>query len=67
MLPVLAMAVAVLLFVSMIFAQRRWEIVFLMGVVVATWGALCFHLDHMDRFVVAGMRVFRVHGFSIST
>ena len=33
-----------------------------MGISLATWGALRFHLDHMDRFVITNMRVFRVHG-----
>ncbi|MDO4411918.1 PH domain-containing protein [Cutibacterium sp.] len=60
--PTFAMALAALLFISMVFAQRWWGIPFVMGLALATWGALRFHLDHMDRFVITNMRVFRVHG-----
>ena len=60
--PTIAMVLATLLFISMVFAQRWWGLPLVMGISLATWGALRFHLDHMDRFVITNMRVFRVHG-----
>ncbi|WCC80817.1 PH domain-containing protein [Cutibacterium equinum] len=60
--PTIAMVLASLLFISTLFAQRWWGIPFVMGIMLAIWGVLRFHLDHMDRFVITNMRVFRVHG-----
>lgn len=50
------------LFALMSLAGRGWWLVFLMGVVVGIIGLYKILVQHMDRFVITNMRVFRVYG-----
>lgn len=62
-LPVLELAVATGVFVAFLFGPLSigWLLILVMLVLVAhaAWSALS---DHMDRFVITNMRVFRVRG-----
>ncbi|GAB3704222.1 PH domain-containing protein [Mariniluteicoccus flavus] len=61
-LPVLGLFGAMALFVAMAYAGGLWFVPCVLGLVLFTWCLWRIHSEHMDRFVVTNMRVFRVHG-----
>lgn len=50
------------LFVTMARWGQFWEVPFVLGLALFVWGLAHVHVQHMDRFVITNMRVFRVHG-----
>ncbi|GAB3623295.1 PH domain-containing protein [Mariniluteicoccus endophyticus] len=60
--PVLGLFGAMLLFVCMPYAGRAWFVPGALGLALFGWCLWRIHSEHMDRFVVTNMRVFRVHG-----
>lgn len=50
------------LLVLMSLAQGAWWLVFILGLVVGAVGIYRALREHMDRFVITNMRVFRVYG-----
>lgn len=61
-LPVLAVVLSGALFVSMIWMGPYFWVALVFGLVALIWGLIRIHVEHMDRFVVTNMRVFRVNG-----
>ena len=39
-----------------------WGVPFVFGLAMLVWSVGIIHREHMDRFVITNMRVFRVHG-----
>lgn len=60
--PVLGLIVTMPLFVAMPYAGRGWPVPCALGLALLGWCLWRIHSEHMDRFVVTNMRVFRVHG-----
>ena len=60
--PILALICCIPVFVSMIFAGALFWLPLLSGLAMAAWALWRIHVQHMDRFVITNMRVFRVHG-----
>lgn len=61
-LPVLALAASMGLFIAMIVLPGVWALLMVIGLVLDGWASIRIHQVHMDRFVITNMRVFRVHG-----
>lgn len=61
-LPMLALTVSVVCFITMISAGVAWWLLLMLGLVFDVWAVVRMFRIHMDRFVVTNMRVFRVHG-----
>lgn len=61
-LPVVALVCCIPLFISMPWWGRFWAAPLLLGLAGLVWGVGRIHLEHMDRFVITNMRVFRVNG-----
>lgn len=56
------LVLAMLLFTAMPFARGWWFIPGALGLVAFGRALWRIHREHMDRFVITNMRVFRVHG-----
>lgn len=60
--PVAMLTAAVPLFLSMPLWGSFWGVPLVFGLAMSTWSVGIIHREHMDRFVITNMRVFRVHG-----
>lgn len=60
--PALIVLAGALLLVLMSLARGAWWLVFFLGLVVGGIGLYRALREHMDRFVITNMRVFRVYG-----
>lgn len=60
--PVLGLFCCMALFIAMPYTGRAWFVPGLIGMVLLTRCLWRIHSEHMDRFVITNMRVFRVHG-----
>lgn len=60
--PALALVACIPVFVSMAWWGRAWPVPLLLGLAGLVWAVATIHTEHMDRFVITNMRVFRVHG-----
>ncbi len=61
-LPAVIVLAGVLLLLLVSLAGRFWWLVFFLGLVVGAIGFYRLLREHMDRFVITNMRVFRVYG-----
>lgn len=62
LVPVAAVLAGVALFLVMPWWGKGFWLAMVLGLVACGWGLARCHIEHMDRFVVTNMRVFRVHG-----
>lgn len=60
--PVAIVALAALFWLGMPLAGEGWWLVLLVGLIGACYGLYRVLVQHMDRFVITNMRVFRVYG-----
>lgn len=60
--PVLVLVSCIPVFLSLAWWGRAWPIALLLGLAGLAWAVTTIHTEHMDRFVITNMRVFRVHG-----
>lgn len=60
--PIIGLVGAMVLFVLMPYVGAAWFVPCLLGLALFGWALWRIHSEHMDRFVVTNMRVFRVHG-----
>ncbi|OYO19456.1 membrane-flanked domain protein [Enemella dayhoffiae] len=60
--PVLGLFGCIALFVSMPYLGRAWWVTCVLGLALFGYCLWRIHSEHMDRFVITNMRVFRVHG-----
>lgn len=60
--PGLVALVAVFFFLAMPFTGRGWWLAMIVGLVLGGWAVYRSLHEHMDRFVITNMRVFRVYG-----
>ncbi len=60
--PVAMLTATIPLYLSMPMWGRFWGIPFVLGSAMFLWSLAIVHRQHMDRFVITNMRVFRVHG-----
>lgn len=61
-IPVLGLLGCLLLNLSMIWWGPFFWVPLALSTVLFGWSVLRIHSEHMDRFVITNMRVFRVHG-----
>ena len=60
--PVLVLAVAIPLFLSLPAWGDVWGVPLVLGLAMVAWSVSLIHREHMDRFVITNLRVFRVRG-----
>lgn len=60
--PVLGLVACLPLFASMVVSGAFFWFPLLLGLGLFVWSLADIHVQHMDRFVITNMRVFRVHG-----
>ena len=60
--PIAVLAASIPLFLSLPFWGDFWGVPLVLGVAMVGWSVGIIHREHMDRFVITNMRVFRVHG-----
>lgn len=60
--PVAGLVACIPVFMSMIWAGGLFWVPLLAGLGLFSWCLALIHIQHMDRFVITNMRVFRVHG-----
>ena len=60
--PVVMLTAVVPLFLSMPAWGGFWGVPLVFGLAMLVWSVGIIHREHMDRFVITNMRVFRVHG-----
>lgn len=66
-LPTAACVLGAMMFLAMPMVGRVYWVPLVVGLALAIWGLVKIHANHMDRFVITNMRVFRVHGILSQT